>query len=132
LREFLRRIEARIGEVEGLILFGSTARGQAGEWSDIDVLVVSDSLKDLPVPERIGLLLEEAGPRIEPLGYTYAELVRMVEAANPLALSALIEGIFIKASERLRELASKASREFVRKKRMWLPREGSARRGGVP
>ena len=123
LRGFLKRIEARLGHVEGLILFGSVARGQAGAWSDVDVLVVSDAFEGMPVPDRIGLLLEEAGPRVEPLGYTYAELTRMVRRANPLALSALIEGVFLRASERLTELAREASRMFVRRGRVWVPRE---------
>ena len=123
LKAFLKCVEARVGHVEGFILFGSMAKGQAGEWSDIDVLVVSDFFKDMPVPERIGLLLEEAEPRIEPFGYTYDELVRMVRRANPLALGALVEGIFIKASGRLRKLASEASRAFVRRRRVWIPRE---------
>ena len=122
LRAFLKRLEARLGPVEGLILFGSAASGQAGEWSDLDVLVVSDALRGLPVPERIELLLEEAGPRMEPLGYTYEELASMLRRANPLALAALVEGVFIKASARLRELASEASRSFVRKGRVWIPR----------
>jgi len=123
LRAFLGRVEARLGRVEGVILFGSVARGQAGEWSDVDVLVVSDAFEGMPVPDRIGLLLELAGPRVEPLGYTYAELTRMVRRANPLALGALIEGRFIKASERLLRLAEEASKAYVREGRAWAPRK---------
>ena len=43
LSEFLRRVEARFGDsVEGVILFGSYARGDHDEESDIDVLIVGD------------------------------------------------------------------------------------------
>ena len=123
LRAFLERVEARLGRVEGVILFGSVAKGQAGEWSDLDVMVVSDAFEGMSVPDRIGLLLELAGPRIEPFGYTYAELTRMVKRANPLALGALIEGRFIKASGRLLRLAEEASKAYVREGRVWVPRK---------
>lgn len=43
LREFLRRVESRFGDsVEEVILFGSYARGDYDEESDIDVLIVGD------------------------------------------------------------------------------------------
>lgn len=43
LSEFLRRVEARFGDsVEEVILFGSYARGDYNEESDIDVLIVGD------------------------------------------------------------------------------------------
>ncbi|WP_457751994.1 nucleotidyltransferase domain-containing protein [Thermococcus sp.] len=43
LREFLRRVESRFGDsVEEVILFGSYARGDYDEESDIDVIIVGD------------------------------------------------------------------------------------------
>ena len=55
-------------QVEEAYLFGSQARGQAAEWSDIDVAVVS---RDRPADlgqERIRLMRLAAAidPRIEP------------------------------------------------------------------
>lgn len=121
LRTFMEELDRTLGPVEGLILFGSWARGEAGTWSDVDVLVVSDAFRGLPVPDRIGLLLEHARPPIQPLGYTFEELENMVRKANPLALSALVEGIFLRASERLRELAEKARSSYERRGRVWRP-----------
>jgi len=43
LDEFIRRVEARFGDsVEEIILFGSYARGDYDEESDVDVLIVGD------------------------------------------------------------------------------------------
>jgi len=118
----MEHLDRVLGPVEGVILFGSWARGEAGIWSDVDVLVVSDALAGLSVPDRIGLLLEHAKPPIQPLGYTFDELARMVRRANPLALSALIEGVFLRASERLVRLAERARAAYERRGRVWRPR----------
>ncbi len=122
LRSFVERLDQALGSVEGVILFGSWAKGEAGEWSDLDVLVVSDAFAEFPVPDRIGLLLEHAEPPIQPLGYTFEELVRMVRRANPIALSALIEGTFLRASDRLLHLAEKARTTYEKRGRVWFPK----------
>ena len=42
VEEFVRRALDRYGDrIESIILFGSVARGEAGEESDIDILVVT-------------------------------------------------------------------------------------------
>ncbi len=125
LEEFLRRLRERM-PVEAVIVFGSHARGGAGEWSDLDVIVVSDYFKDLTLLDRIALLLELKEGRVEPLGYTYEELAEMVERANPLALSALIEGLFLARSPRIEELAERARSKYERRGRVWIPREQPA------
>jgi len=121
LRDFLRRLRERM-PVEAVILFGSRAKGGAGEWSDIDVLVVSDYFKGLSVPDRFAVLLELKRGRVEPFGYTYEELARMLKRANPLALSALIEGVFLIESPRVVELAKRARRIYTRRGRVWIPK----------
>ncbi|CUX77667.1 nucleotidyltransferase family protein [Thermococcus chitonophagus] len=43
LREFIKRVEDKFGgSVESIVLFGSYARGDYSEDSDIDVLIVGD------------------------------------------------------------------------------------------
>jgi predicted nucleotidyltransferase len=54
------------------IVFGSHARGQAGEWSDIDLLVVApefDEPRPIPVKSaaRLWAIAREIDVRIEPL-----------------------------------------------------------------
>ena len=59
LEEFIRRIKSNYSsKVEKIIVFGSYARGEAGEDSDIDVLVVGNiSLKEL-IDEAVPILLK--------------------------------------------------------------------------
>jgi len=76
-----------------IILYGSTAKGLHGKWSDIDLVVIADF--DMSFIDRIGKLLElnETRAPIEPLGYTLKEFNAMLLKLNPLALEAVKNGI---------------------------------------
>lgn len=65
-----------------IILFGSFARGDINEASDVDLLVVADFTEGFL--ERIGTLLKLNRPRLplEPVGYTPREFKRMEEEGN--------------------------------------------------
>lgn len=56
---------------EKLIVFGSHAKGNAKSWSDIDVCVVSDELRQDRFTERVRLmkLLDDSTIDIEPHPY---------------------------------------------------------------
>lgn len=57
--EFLRRVlEKYRNRIEGIILFGSVARGTAREDSDIDILVIGDISLDELVNISFPILLE--------------------------------------------------------------------------
>ena len=59
LDAFIKKVKERYGEkVERIILFGSYARGEAGEESDIDVLVVGDVSIDELIDISYPLLLK--------------------------------------------------------------------------
>ncbi len=63
-------------ETERIILFGSQARGAAGDYSDIDVVVISSDFKDFNFMQRCELLgraIAEIMEPIEPLAYTPEE-----------------------------------------------------------
>jgi uncharacterized protein len=67
---------------EKIILFGSLAHGNIGEWSDIDLAII----KDTPLPfikrlEEVALLCL-APVSIDYLVYTPAEFARMVAEQN--------------------------------------------------
>lgn len=52
------------------ILFGSFARGEANEWSDIDLIVIApefDGTKDRQLIRRLWILRGQADVRIEPI-----------------------------------------------------------------
>lgn len=71
LNTFAKQIAQHIGASQ-VLLFGSHARGDAREDSDIDIIVVSRQFRDIPVPRRaMGLrtLLYEVG------GHTPMDLI---------------------------------------------------------
>ncbi len=78
------------------ILFGSHARADADEHSDIDLLLVKESNK--PFIERLkefSLMLPKDFPRVDVFIYTPEEFAAMQEQENPLVMRALQEGTVI-------------------------------------
>lgn len=118
---FLEKLKGKV-RVESAIVHGSTARGGSGPWSDVDLIVVSDDFLHLPFLERLSLLTELKVNRVEALGYSYEELRRMVRRGNPLALGALIEGVAVAESKRVKELREEARKTYFRRGRAWFPR----------
>lgn len=92
-RELTRIVEAlrRLG-AERVILFGSYARGDFNEASDIDLLVVLDS--DERMVDRIERVLEASDSElsVEPLVYTPQELERLKEQGSALVETVEHEG----------------------------------------
>ncbi|MGH7254952.1 MAG: nucleotidyltransferase domain-containing protein [Nitrospirales bacterium] len=80
---------------ERIILFGSAARGQADQWSDVDLILV------VPTEKRFLDRLEDAYLRwtlpfaADILVYTPAEFDAMVEQENSLISEALAHGVVL-------------------------------------
>jgi uncharacterized protein len=89
--EYVAALAARV-PVRAAYAAGSVARGDFNVWSDIDVVVVADTLPDR-VPDRTALLTSEAPPRIQPIGFTPEEFERARRKRNPLVLEALALGV---------------------------------------
>ena len=65
-----------------IILYGSYAKGNPREDSDIDLIVISDDFKDMNLRERLEILGIAAGRVFEPieaLGYTPKEIEQKKE-----------------------------------------------------
>ena len=96
LRERVRtladELRARLGATL-VLLFGSLARGDIHEGSDIDLIVVGDFSGRFH--ERPGEILEMTDLPVEPLCYTQDEFARLLSDENPFILSALEEGVAI-------------------------------------
>lgn len=63
-------------KAEKVILFGSYARGQANEYSDIDLVVLSKIFEKIPQEERLDLLYpltKGLFPDVHPFGFTSKE-----------------------------------------------------------
>ena len=79
-------------EPEQIILFGSVARGDADEYSDIDLIVIKDT------DQRFVQRMVEAGffisrdIAVDVFVYTPEEIATMIEDENPFIQQALKEG----------------------------------------
>ena len=75
-----------------IVLFGSMARGNVAEWSDLDLLIVKET--DEPFLERSVrvALLCRAMVGVDYLVYTPAEIANIITRGNPIILGALKEG----------------------------------------
>jgi predicted nucleotidyltransferase len=93
-RQFAECASSKLGEIVA-VLHGSYARGDFGEWSDVDVLVVvKGSLPKSPI-ERLGLVEDclAKAPGVEPVIITSEEFKKLLKKNDPLVTSALKEGI---------------------------------------
>lgn len=90
-RDYIRRL-SQVVAVEAAFVVGSVARGDFNLWSDVDVVVVAENLPSDSL-ERTGLLISVAPARVQPVGFTPAELERARRRRNPLVLEADALGI---------------------------------------
>lgn len=93
LKEFKARLQTKFG-VDKMLLFGSRARGDYLQQSDIDVVVVSKGFAGIPFPRRLSdvseLWMEEI--RLEALCYTPEEFQRL-KRQSYVVKAAVREGI---------------------------------------
>jgi len=79
-----------------VVLFGSYARGDYTEYSDIDLCVISDELpKDLFGRRTIVTTIQ----KIKAIGFTVGEFSGMIDELNPLVLDILHYGKLLKGEE---------------------------------
>ena len=110
-----------------IILYGSLARGDYNERSDIDLVIISDSFVINPLERLKNLMdLNRSGAPIEPLGYTSKEFELMLNKRNPTALFALEDGIplfgkkyFLKLKKRYKLIKKKFG--LILDECVWVP-----------
>ena len=78
LTEFAHILKSR-HKVKKIYLYGSFARGDFHEGSDIDLIIVGEF--EGKMPHRIGKILDLTSLPVEPLVYTEAEFEQMKERA---------------------------------------------------
>ena len=91
------RVQQVVEDLKGyhpqqVILFGSAARGDADQYSDLDFIVIKQT--DQPFLQRLkeAALLVRAPGAIDIFVYTPEEWRRMQEAGSPFAERAVAEG----------------------------------------
>ena len=78
LTDFIEKLDAEIG-VDQVLLFGSTAKGERHESSDVDLIVVSEAFEGMPQLKRLGFLQHRWRYRedLEAFAYTPSEFKRV-------------------------------------------------------
>ncbi|MFX1298728.1 MAG: nucleotidyltransferase domain-containing protein [Promethearchaeota archaeon] len=91
-----------------IILYGSLARKDYNERSDVDLVIISDLLPSNPL-ERLAQLMDlnDTFAPIEPLAYTSEEFELMLEKRHATALFALNDGIPLIGLEHFSQLKNK-------------------------
>lgn len=95
MKDVVDLILAGYGPVEKILLFGSAARGQQDEASDIDLIIIKHtSLRFLDRLLSVPMLPVHADVFV----YTPEEFAQMQQQENPFVLSALEDAIVLYAA----------------------------------
>jgi predicted nucleotidyltransferase len=104
--ELIRRLRERISEWDGLLgawLFGSVARGDADEASDIDVLLVAVDLESAELHDRLASLQADikswTGNELQVVEHSAASWRKLTESENPLVDHIRRDGIALMAND---------------------------------
>jgi hypothetical protein len=103
-RTYVESLALRV-HVLAAVVVGSVARGDFNMWSDVDVVVVAESLPER-APERGRVLAEDAPGGVQPVGFTRTEFEAAVERGSPLATEAASAGFVLLGAEFLASGAS--------------------------
>lgn len=86
LDEIVKILVEKYGPIEKIILFGSQARGDVDEYSDIDLIIIKKT--DKPFIQRL-VEVPSLPIHADVFVYTPEEFERMKENENPFITSAL-------------------------------------------
>lgn len=99
LTEGLEPLRARLAphlrDALKAIVFGSVARGEADDWSDLDLVIVADTPRPFLERFRDFTGLYGVWSRLDVLVYTPSEFTAMLAEGNPFLERALEEGIVV-------------------------------------
>ncbi len=89
---YIDKLSLTIGEITA-ILYGSTVRGDFKDWSDIDIVIVSDKLPS-DIMERLDVLYEPIEALVEPKGYRIDEFKAILN--KPFGSLLIKEGLVLR------------------------------------
>ncbi len=103
-------------EFVGLALFGSWARGEACEESDVDILIVLRNIKGFNVRGRIYTMLSrEVKKPLTLIDVRVDELVEREYEVTPLMLNILYDAVIIYDPEGILKMLVKRCRTLIKK-----------------
>jgi len=109
--------------VKLVVLFGSRARGDYTDESDIDVLVVADDLPRDP-REAFEILRDHRYPAVNPLGYNTESFLKRLREGSTFILEVLEDGKILYADpvfyEDVMRIYREARARFIRRGRTWI------------
>lgn len=88
-------------DVRAVVVFGSVARGDFNDLSDIDVLVVADRLPPSPVARLRAVGSPRGG--VEAIAWTPAEWRERRRRGDPIVEEALVDGVWLVGGADLRQ-----------------------------
>ena len=105
-----------------IILHGSAVKGNYVEkLSDIDIIVISPKFNDIDPKDRFTYLLglaQKHALRVEALGYTPNEFIRMIKKLNFFALDAVYYGLPLHDEDELWNTISKEFKKIKKKSKL--------------
>ena len=110
-----------------IILYGSLARGDFNERSDVDLIVISSEFPEsyYKRAELLYRMIETLDP-IEPLGFTPDEFINMIEKRHCTSFFAISEGkalygenYFNKLKEKYKEITTRY--KITKGESSWIP-----------
>ncbi len=107
LEEYKEKIVKEL-KPKKIILFGSLARGDFNEGSDVDIIVIADWKQDFLARIKTLLEIDRCGLPIQPLGYTEEEIELMLLGGNRFITEAMASSkVLYDCSERSSSTAHK-------------------------
>ncbi len=82
------------------VLIGSYARGDFNEWSDVDIVLISEVFKGRP-PERLRKI--DPPPNYEVIPLNPGELKRLFTKGDPIADEICRDGVFLRDDYKIRK-----------------------------
>ena len=106
-----------------VVLFGSRARGDYTDESDVDILVVADNLPKDP-REAFSTLRDARYPSINPIGFNTEVFLKKLAAGSTFLLEILDEGIVLYADKDFYTMTMKiyenVRKRYIRRGRTWI------------
>lgn len=95
LETLRHRLAPHLERARKAIVFGSVARGEADDWSDLDLVIIADTTRPFLERYRDFEDLYDVWPRLDLLIYTPAEVAQMQAEGRPFIEHVLAEGVVI-------------------------------------